>query len=274
MSENVGGNLGGNPPPPCPDRGARLFAEWTASHLPANVRDAYGHRFVYPVHHRLARLHPEATAVAVALARADIAERQARRKEHRDRLNTMALALGKAELPEVVPDPPPDPGLPCSGCECATKNAKANCLIRRFRDAHRCITIESLADWYTELSDPDARDVLAFIRAESWSDPLLREAQEEILSRQEGRKERKEVTLKGARSRGTGMLRHAFMLTAMAAVHEVHRVPLMVSKDPHIATCAARAAHIFGLAEETVSTLWRRSGAGTTRMLQARFQGN
>ena len=233
-----------HPPPACPDHGARVFEEWAVSHLPAPVRAAYGYRMVVPLHSRRACLHRDTTVIAMLFEEGDIAERHRRHREHRERVNELARALGKDELPEVVPAPPPD--LTCAECRCTTVDERARCLMERFYDAYRRITPESLADWYAELPESEARDVLAFVRAESQSDPFLRKAHGEILKAENGVR----VSLPGGRSgRGAERLRDAFMLTAIEAAHEEYGLG--------IAACIEIAADVFSRAVSTVHDRWK-----------------
>ena len=259
MSDDRSSIWEGESTDPSPDSGAWRFQEWAGDRLPSGgVRETYGRRLVLAVSHRLDRLYPEITAIGATLEAAAAAGRRARLEEHRDRLFEIARKRGFPVPPEVATESPPE--LTCPDCQCGTKAARADCLIRRFRDAFESITPESIADWCSMLTEQDARNVLAFIREEENSDPLIREAHEEIIRRQDGYPKPEPfaappVSVSGDQGHPAERLRDAFTFTAMVAVREWLEFPLVSSSDDR-ASCVALVACGFGMKENTLSLVF------------------
>ena len=138
-------------------------------------------------------------------------------------------------------------------------------LIRGFHCAYENITAKRIAEWYSGLDGQAEKDVRAFLRVATPSDPLLRKAFGRILaqemspelSQREG-VEARDVILRGGRGRPWTTLRDAFMLTAIHAANDWTRIPLH-----SIDGCIARAAKMFGVQAGTGS---RRRSKGGTKM--------
>ena len=211
-------------PAPDPVHGTFLFHQWAANQLPPRVRDAWKHRFVLAVNHRLGA-------------------------------DTFLVASPLVDRLDKTPEP--DVELACPECRCKVPGAMADCLIARFHHTFESIEAESIAAWYLTLDKSDVRDVRAFLRAEAKSDPMLREALARILTAEVSQREgvTVKVSIRGRQARPRANLRDAFMLTAMAAANEWTGIPI---QDGTLNDCVSRVAYKFGEKPETVRNRWKR----------------
>ena len=177
--------------------------------------------------------------------------------------------------------PEPSDKLRCPECSCKNDTGKrADCLIRRYREAYDRIEANSIATWYYGLSGQAAKDVRAFFRTAAPSDPQIRQAFDRILTRELRQQEglRVKVEMEKGSGRPSVALRDAFMLTAMVAAHEWTGIELLdeanrtrMNKD-----CAARVGREFGLDATRVRNQWRRfrtRAAVSEKLATDRHQG-
>ena len=232
--------------PPSPLIGAHRFHKWVERQLPPEVREHYGGHFVFATHPLLA----------------DGPDFPWARKQAKDKgimyLSMSVFQRGNTAKPEPT-------GLACPGCPCKSKGELADCLIGRFHRAYKSITSKSIEEWYFDLSGQAEKDVRALLRVAASSDPLIRKAIEQILSREESPAV---VTVRGKSGNLSVALRDAFMYTAMVAVREWPGIEL--ADEPAVETvedCAARVARVFGIKTQTVRNRWKsirtRAAVGT-----------
>ena len=230
-------------PAPDPAHGALLFHQWAASLLPPRVRDTWGYRLVGTATPLLnADTYLTATVLRDRLDKADYRDRVDRFRLERKRRRKWGLRIKPGERDPLKLLPTPKVQLACPGCRCA-REAKADCLAARFRFAYGLVTGRRLAMRYFAIADTrpnDARDLRAFMRAASPSDPIAREAYGNIIAREDGL-----LVVPGERTgQTTAALRDAFALTAVAAVRE--------SCDLLVNASAARVAPKFRISPLTL----------------------
>ena len=139
--------------------GAYRFHQWAVRQLPPKVWEHYGEGFMHGANQLL-------------------------------RGNFSALSAAHNLFNEK---PKPTAPLDCAETRCETDaeclcksdaGKRADCLVRRFHCAYKSITAKRIAEWYSGLDGLAEKDVRAFLRVATPSDPLLRKAFGRILAQE------------------------------------------------------------------------------------------